>query len=211
MWAGLGWNWGYTDGMNRFEPTHNNFTARRNCIFYLFDSKQLRQICSTDLNWEPPSRIPEQVSRVAVCKTVRRNAVWAAPDMNLSDNFASRDRLNSWLSFNQAVSWSTSQTSWKAKANYLAWNEFEKSRLTLKYYVDNPTIITSEMTAYLNYHEWDKLHMAQKLFDLGVHRYGVHFHYQLDCQLTWLNLKPKSGRQMNFNASVGSTEILLCI
>ena len=46
------------------------------------------------------------------------------------------------------------------------------------------------------------------MLDLGVRSYGAHFHYQLDSQLTWLNLKPKSklGRAMNVNDSIGSAE-----
>ena len=52
--------------------------------------------------------------------------------------------------------------------------------------------------------------MAQELFDIGVHSYGVHFQFQLDIQLTWLNLRPKSklGKEMSANANVGSVEIL---
>ena len=52
--------------------------------------------------------------------------------------------------------------------------------------------------------------MALKLFDIGVHSYGVLFQFQLDIQLTWLNLRPKSklGKEMSANANVGSVEVL---
>ena len=52
--------------------------------------------------------------------------------------------------------------------------------------------------------------MAQKLLDTGVHSYGVHFQFQLDTQLTWLNLRPNSklGKEMSANANVGPVEIL---
>ena len=57
-----------------------------------------------------------------------------------------------------------------------------------------------------------ELSIYQRLFDIGAHSYGVHFQFQLDTQLTWLNLRPKSksnlGKEMIANASVGSAEIL---
>ena len=66
------------------------------------------------------------------------------------------------------------------------------------------------MIAILTYQEWDQLCIAYRLFDIGIHSYGLHFHFQLDTQLTWLNLRPKSnlGKEMIANASVGSAEIL---
>ena len=52
--------------------------------------------------------------------------------------------------------------------------------------------------------------MAQKVCDMGDHGYGVHFQFQLDTQLTWLNLRPKSklGKEMSANADIGSANVL---
>ena len=66
------------------------------------------------------------------------------------------------------------------------------------------------MIAILTYQEWDQLCMAQKLFDIGVNSYGVHFQFQLDTRLTWLTFRPKSkiGKGISANVNEGSADIL---
>ena len=52
--------------------------------------------------------------------------------------------------------------------------------------------------------------MAQKVLDIGVHSYGVHFQFQLDSRLTRLNLRLKSklGKEMSDSTNTGSANVL---